>query len=186
MVQKDLFIAFLRSGLLGYGGGPSALPLMHKEVVEIFKWMNDEEFGEVVALSNTLPGPVATKIAGYVGYKVGGTLGCVVALLAAIVPTVVLMILLLTTLSQFQDYPWVQGMSKAVVPLVAVMLGVMAWQFLQAASKGLKWPMTIAHVVVIFILTVFLGVHPALIIAALLLWALFGRVPQNPFRRKGS
>ena len=186
MTQRNLFIAFLRSGLLGYGGGPSALPLMHKEVVEIFKWMNDEEFGEVVALSNTLPGPIATKIAGYVGYRVGGVMGCIVALLAATIPTVVLMILLLTTLSQFQDYPWVQGMSRAVVPLVAVMLAVMAWQFLQAASKGLKWPMTIAHVVIIFILTTFVGIHPAIIIAALLLWALFGRTPQNPFRRKGS
>lgn len=71
-VNKDLFISFLRTGLLGYGGGPSTIPLVHKEVVHQYKWMDDEEFGNVLALGNSLPGPIMTKMAGYIGYRIGG------------------------------------------------------------------------------------------------------------------
>jgi len=183
LVQKDIFAAFFRIGVIAYGGGPGAVPFVHKEVVGKYKWMTDEEFGDVVALANTLPGPLATKIAGYIGYRVGGAYGCALALLATVIPTVMMMIVLMTTLAHFSEYAWVQGMTRAMLPIVAVMLGALSFQFLQAASKGLKWPIIAAHVVIIFALTVYFGVHPALIIAALLFWALFGR---NPFERKGS
>ena len=176
-------MAFFRSGIIAYGGGPGAIPFVHKEVVVKYSWMNDDEFGDVVALANTLPGPLATKIAGYIGYRVGGVLGCTLAVLATVIPTVLMMILLLTTLTHFSDYPWVQGMTRAMLPIVGVMLGALSMQFIQAASKGLKWPVILAHVVIISVLTVYFGVHPAIIIAVLLLWALFGR---NPFKKGGS
>ena len=64
MKQVQLFMAFFRVGMLGYGGGPSSIPLVHKEVVEKYKWMNDDEFADVLALRNTLPGPISTKMAG--------------------------------------------------------------------------------------------------------------------------
>ena len=54
----DLFIAFFRSGIFGFGGGPSAIPLVHKEVVGTYKWMDDEQFSNILALGNTLPGPI--------------------------------------------------------------------------------------------------------------------------------
>ena len=79
----NIFIAFFRSGMLGFGGGPSSIPLVHKEVVGTFKWMNDDEFSDVLALGNTLPGPINTKMAGYIGYRVGGIMGLIVALIAA-------------------------------------------------------------------------------------------------------
>jgi chromate transporter len=66
MKQIQLFFAFFRVGMLGYGGGPSSIPLVHKEVVEKYKWMNDDEFADVLALGNALPGPIATKMAGYI------------------------------------------------------------------------------------------------------------------------
>ena len=75
MRQLDIFIAFFRSGMLGYGGGSSAIPLVKKEVVDTYKWMNDDEFGDLLAIANTLPGPIATKLAGYIGYRVGGYFG---------------------------------------------------------------------------------------------------------------
>ena len=77
MKQADIFMAFFRVGILGYGGGPSSIPLVHKEVVDKYKWMDTDEFGDVLALGNALPGPIATKMAGYIGYRVGGILGMV-------------------------------------------------------------------------------------------------------------
>lgn len=98
MIYWKMFIAFFRIGLLGYGGGPGSIPLIHKEVVDKYKGMDDEDFGELLALANTLPGPIATKLAGYIGMTI--------AVLATILPTIVLMIVLLTSLSQVKGYDW--------------------------------------------------------------------------------
>jgi chromate transporter len=179
MVYLNLFLAFFRSGMLGYGGGPSSIPLVHKEVVGKYKWMNDEEFGDVLALGNTLPGPIATKMAGYIGYRVAGFLGLAVALLAAILPTIILMVLLLTSLREYKDQPWVQGMTKGVVPVVAVMLAVLTWQFIDSSKKGLGLKLSLVHIFFGVLLLQFLGVHPGILIGLLLAYALFGPVKEK-------
>jgi chromate transporter len=172
MKQWQLFLAFFRVGMLGYGGGPSSIPLVHKEVVEKYKWMNDDEFSDILALGNTLPGPIATKMAGYIGYRVAGLLGMINGVLATILPTIVLMIVLLTSLSSFKDQPWVAGMTKAVVPVVGVMLAVLTWQFLKKANSDLGMIRSILLMVGSVILIEGLGVHPGILIAVLLLAAL--------------
>ncbi|WP_350019461.1 chromate transporter [Priestia flexa] len=171
MQQLHIFIAFFRSGMLGYGGGPSAIPLVKKEVVDTYKWMDSDEFGDVLAIANTLPGPIATKLAGYIGYQVGGVLGMINALIAAVAPTVLLMVLLLTTLTQFKDEVWVMGMTKAVVPVVGVMLAVMTWDFLKKSTGGLGWTKAILLAFVSLILMEFIHVHPAIIIILLMVAA---------------
>ncbi len=172
MKHFQLFSAFFRVGMLGYGGGPSSIPLVHKEVVEKNKWMNDDEFADVLALGNTLPGPIATKMAGYIGYRVAGILGLINAVLATIVPTIVLMIVLLTFLSSFKDSPWVMGMSKAVVPVVGVMLATLTWDFFKKSKDSLGWVNACTVVVISFALLELLHIHPAIIIATLLIYAL--------------
>ncbi|MDR7073451.1 chromate transporter [Fictibacillus barbaricus] len=174
MVKKNwhLFVAFFRSGMLGYGGGPSSIPLVHKEVVGTFKWMNDEEFSDVLALANALPGPIATKMAGYIGYRVAGVFGVLSAVIAATLPTIILMVILLTSLREYKDQPWVIGMTKGVVPVVGVMLAVLTWQFFQNSRKSLGFKVSLVHVVIGFILLQLLGVHPGIIIGGLLLYAL--------------
>lgn len=168
--QGQLFLAFFRVGMLGYGGGPASIPLVHKEVVDKYKWMNDEEFGDVLALGNALPGPIATKMAGYIGFRVAGILGMLNAVLATIVPTIFLMIIFLTSLAAFKDQPWVQGMTAAVVPVVGVMLGVLTWQFVEKSKGGLGWKITILMLAGSLL---FLQVgHPAILILLILLFAL--------------
>ncbi|WHY33770.1 chromate transporter [Cytobacillus firmus] len=173
MKQADIFMAFFRVGILGYGGGPSSIPLVHKEVVDKYKWMDTDEFGDVLALGNALPGPIATKMAGYIGYRVGGILGMVTALAATMVPTIVLMIILLTALNTFKDQSWVAGMTKAVVPVVAVMLATLTWDFVKKSSKSsLGWGWTLLFVAVSLVLLEFVNIHPAIIIFVLLTAAL--------------
>jgi chromate transporter len=170
--QLCLFMAFFRIGMLGYGGGPSSIPLVHKEVVERYKWMGNDEFGDILALGNTLPGPIATKMAGYIGYRVAGVVGLINALLATILPTILLMIILLTSLSAFQDQPWVAGMTHAVVPVVGVMLAVLTWQFFDKARNGLGWKASLVLVLMSVILLELLNIHPGILIFLLLLAAL--------------
>ncbi|WP_077328461.1 chromate transporter [Virgibacillus siamensis] len=169
--QWNLFIAFFRVGMLGYGGGPGSIPLIHVETVKKYKWVTDEEFGDILALCNTLPGPIITKMAGYIGHRNSGFLGMLNAVIASILPTILLMIILLTTLSSFKDFDWVKGMTAAVIPVVGVMLAVLTWQFLNKAGKGLGWVKTIGMSIVILIVLQ-LGVHPGIVIGALLILAL--------------
>jgi chromate transporter len=175
MNQLHLFLAFFRVGMLGYGGGPSAIPLVHKEVVEKYKWMSNQEFADILALANALPGPIATKLAGYVGYRVGGVIGMFNAVLATTVPTIILMILLLTVLSSVKEEPWVLGMTKAVVPVVAVMLGVLTWEFIKQSRTSLGLFSAFAFLLGCFIVLQFLHIHPAILIALLLFSALVGK-----------
>jgi len=158
---------------MGFGGGPSTIPLVHKEVVQHFKFMNDDEFSDVLALGNSLPGPIATKMAGYIGYKVGGITGLFNALIATILPTVLIMIFLIGTLSNYRDSNYVQGMTSAITPVVGVMMFVLTYQFFFASKKNLGWVTTIFLIILSFILYTLLGVHPAIIIAGLIIYAIF-------------
>lgn len=178
MKQRDLFLAFFRVGILGYGGGPSSIPLVHKEVVDNYKWMDSDEFGDVLALGNALPGPIATKMAGYIGYRVGGVMGMINALAATMIPTIILMILLLTALNSYKDQPWVNGMAEAVVPVVAVMLAVLTWDFIKKSGKSkLGWGWTALALIGSMVLLQFLNLHPAILIFVFLLGALLKKDP---------
>jgi chromate transporter len=184
MKQLQLFLAFFRVGILGYGGGPSSIPLIHKEVVDKYKWMNDDEFADVLALGNTLPGPIATKMAGYIGYRVAGILGLINATLSTIVPTIILMIVLLTTISTIKDYPWVQGMTAAVVPVVGVMLATLTWDFFKNSQKSLGWMKSVVLVCVSILLLEVFGLHPAILIGMLLLAAIVKKDKRPEKERK--
>lgn len=170
--QKEIFIAFFRSGILGFGGGPAAIPLVHKEVVEIFGLMTDEEFTDVLAIGNTLPGPIITKMAGYIGYKAGGVLGMFNAIIAIVLPTAVALILFLTVLREYKDLPFIEGMTNGVVPIVGVMMAVLTWDFLKKAQKSLGWKIGGLILVISFVAMILLGIHPGIVIVALLVLAL--------------
>ena len=174
MLKKhtEIFIAFFRSGILGFGGGPSAIPLVHKEVVETFGFMTDDEFTDVLAIGNTLPGPIATKMAGYIGYRVGGVLGMLNALIASVLPTAVALILLLTVLREYKDLAFIKGMTNGVVPIVAVMMTLLTWDFLKKGQKSLGWKVGGVIFVLSFVAMLILGVNPGIVITLLLVLAL--------------
>ncbi len=118
-------------------------------------------------------------MAGYIGYRVAGIAGLVNGLMASIIPTIILMILLLTSLSAYKDQPWVLGMTKAVVPIVGVMLAELTWQFFKNGQQGLGWKGNVVLLTVSFIVMEVLGIHPGIMIAVLLSWAIFGPVKNK-------
>ncbi|PRO65479.1 chromate transporter [Alkalicoccus urumqiensis] len=168
-LQRQLFAGFFRVGMLGYGGGPASIPLIQKEAVDTYQWMDEEEFADILAIGNTLPGPIATKMAGYIGWRKAGALGMANAIAASVVPTVILMVILLVSLASFREYSWVQGMTQGVLPVVAVMLGVLTWSFLKKASVSMGGTAAAGLAVVSAVLIEWLGLHPAFLIAALIL-----------------
>ncbi|MCL6594478.1 MAG: chromate transporter [Alicyclobacillus sp.] len=176
----------VRTGVFTYGGGPSVIPLLRHEAVHRFHWVSDEEFGEIVAVANALPGPIATKLAAYLGYGQKGWLGAVLAVLAHIFPSGAAMLLLFGVMHAVQHSPRVQGMIDAVDPVIAVMMGVMAYEFAEKAWKGLGRWFSLAVGVVAALLILWLNVSPALVIVAYLAYGAFHlRLVRRIQRRRG-
>lgn len=136
-VYMKIVYAMVRTGILGYGGGPSIIPLIRHEAVLRYKWIDDEEFSEILALANALPGPIATKMAAYLGYRCKGVLGAIIAVLAHILPTAIAIITSLGFIYAFKQSKIITGMIAAVRPVITVMLALMAYEFMQKTWKGL-------------------------------------------------
>jgi chromate transporter len=168
----NLFIGFLRVGFFGFGGGPASIPLVYKEAVDKYHWSDADEFGDILAIGNTLPGPIAVKMAGYIGYQQMGILGASVAIFATTIPVVVIMIAVLSSLREMKDQPWVQGVTAAVIPVVAIMMAKLTWQFTSKAKDGLGWTMTFVLIGLSILLLEVIGIHPAIVIASLIAFAL--------------
>lgn len=164
MIYWHIFLAFFIPGILGYGGGPASIPLVEKEVVDRYGWMTTQEFGEVLAFGNALPGPVATKMAGYIGYAEGGILGSLVALFASVAPSLILMIVLMVTLMKYKDSPKVKNITKLIRPVIAVLLGAMTLQFFMTSYEASGSIQTIALVAISYWLLQIRKMHPAYVI----------------------
>lgn len=162
-----LLVAFFRAGILGYGGGPSSIPLVQIEAVKNYGWLTVDEFAEVLAMGNALPGPIATKMAAYIGFKVAGWLGSLIAVIGMIGPTFIAMVLLYRFLDVFKGNPYIGGMVAAVKPLVIVLLLMLVMDMWPKSMTGL---MTFAIAGVTFILMKYFNAHPGLVVLGTLIF----------------
>lgn len=169
-VYLSLFFAFVKVGLVAYGGGPSMLPLISEEVVTNRQWVTMEEFTNIVGVGNTLPGPIATKTAAYVGYKVAGVFGALCATLGMALPTAFLMLVLAVPLLKYGNHPRVRammtGIRAATVALVAAAVFEMSPNSLVSVKTGLIGAAALVAMLVF-------RVHPAVTLVAVALVSLF-------------
>lgn len=172
MIYLQIFWAFFISNILGYGGGPPSIPLIQNEVVNHYGWMTNQAFGEVLAIANALPSPISTKLAGYIGYEVAGWLGATVGIIATVAPTAIAMILLLRFVNLFRDAPQVKAMTQSVRPVVAVLSGIMAYQFIQGSLEQIGWVHTLILAALSLFLLEFRKIHPALVIGGAMIYGL--------------
>ena len=175
MIYWHLFLAFFIPGILGYGGGPASIPLVEHEVVGNYEWMTTQEFSEVVAIGNSLPGPIATKMAGYIGYSEAGVPGAIIALFASVAPSLILMILMMAILLKYKNEPEVKSLTNIIRPVIAILLLFMTLQFAQESVEGVGIGYTLFLMVASYILLEKVKLHPAFVIAlALIFGALTG------------
>ena len=154
-------MGFARVGLFGFGGGPSMLPLMQRECVGA-GWVSEEQFLEGLAIGNSLPGPIATKMALFVGYEAGGVSGAVAALLGVLLPSSVLLALLAGVLLKNRDNPYVAGALTAVKPVIVGMLAFVAFDLAPSGVQG----STGAVLALVAFGALVWGAHPGWVIAA--------------------
>ena len=157
----DLLVAFSRASNLGFGGGPAVVPLIKIEVVERYHWLTNAQFTDALAVGNALPGPIATKLGGYVGYQVAGWLGAFTTVIGIVVPTVLAVILLTGFLMKYSDSPILKGMLKGVRPVVVVLIAQTALDMGMGSFPNLTtWGIAVVTVVAFY----WLKLHPALMV----------------------
>jgi chromate transporter len=170
MIYVEIFWAFFVPNIIGYGGGPAIIPLIEAEVVGRLEWKTPAEFAEILAMGNALPSPIATKMAAQIGYEVGGILGAIVALLATVAPSILMLLLALSVIHKFRDKPQVKRMSNWVRPVIAVMMAVLVYSFAENALAGAGlWHSLVIGSAAIFAIFYF-KLHPAIVIAGSLFY----------------
>ncbi len=180
MLKKlwNLFIAFTRASNLGFGGGPAVVPLIKAEAVDRYQWMDSEEFADALAISNALPGPIATKMAAYIGYKEAGWLGVLVALIGTVAPTVIIVVLLGSLIMKYSNSPELKAMLKAVRPVVVVLVADTAYDMGKKSFPTVStWVIAVVTVALLYLT----DIHPVIIILAAMLFggAVYGRAKKE-------
>lgn len=164
----DLFVSFARVTIFGFGGGPSMIPLVRGEVVTLRGWLSPEMFLDAFAFGNSLPGPIVTKLAVYVGHHVAGWPGAAAALLGATVPTIVLMLSIMRIMTVIRKSPALEASLAGIRPIVVALLLLVVWDFAPAtfgvdAGVAGPWPYVLIAVVSLY-LTVRRNMHPVVLI----------------------
>lgn len=139
---------------------------MQNEIVQHYHWMTNSQFANMLALANALPGPIATKIAAFTGYGVGGWLGLVVATAATVLPSAMAVVLLLRLLNRYRQSRPVKGMTALVQPVIAVLMVVLTWQIGRDSVSGVGWIQSMCIAAVAWWAMERRKVHPALVIVA--------------------
>jgi chromate transporter len=131
-VWLNLLWMFLKVNILS-PSGPASIGLLYKEAVG--KIMTEAQFVEAVGFSNVLPGSEALKLAMFVGFAAGGIPGVFTALLGAILPPTVLMLIVASVLQRFQHENWLNGFVTGMSPAVAALIIVVAWELFRASTR---------------------------------------------------
>jgi chromate transporter len=131
-VWLRLLWMFLKVNILS-PSGPASVGFLYEEAVG--KIMSEERFVEAVGFSNVLPGSEALKLAMFVGFAAGGIPGVFTALLGAILPPTVLMLIVSALLERFQHESWLQGFVAGMSPAVAALIVFVSWELFQVSSR---------------------------------------------------
>lgn len=125
MIYIRLLLVFFKIGLFSFGGGYAILAMMNQEIVELNKWVSEKEFIDIVAISQSTPGPIAINAATYIGYKTApnGFLGSVVATFGVVLPSLIIMLIICNFFFKFKNNKYMEsalkGLRPATVGLIA-------------------------------------------------------------------
>ncbi|WP_052101837.1 chromate transporter [Porphyromonas cangingivalis] len=165
----QLFKTFSLIGAFTFGGGHAMLQLIREEIVSKHKWMTDEEFIDLFAVAQSLPGVFAVNISIFVGYRLQGFWGACVCALGTTLPSMLIILIIAMYLTQFRENPYVEKVFKGIRPAVVALIAapvVNTWKTMKLGWKKVWIPALSA------ILIWHWGINPVtiIIIAGLLGW----------------
>ena len=130
----SLFLTFLKVGAFTFGGGYAMIPIIEKEVVEKRKWVNDNDILDIIAISESTPGPISVNAATFIGYKVGGFFGALFATIGLVLPSFVIIFIISLFYKTFMSWSVVQAIFKGLSIGVVILL----FNAVLKLKKGIK------------------------------------------------
>ena len=117
MIYLELFLTFLQIGALSFGGGYSMISLIREKAL-LHNWMTNDDLLNMIAVSESTPGPIAVNMATFVGASKGGVLGAILATLGVVLPSFLIILLIATLIRNFLKFKSIQGILGGVRPCV--------------------------------------------------------------------
>ena len=140
MIYLDLLLGFLRVGCFAFGGAYGAIPLI-RDVVLSYGWMDDDALAYMIAVSESTPGPIMVNLATYVGSSQAGLPGAILATLAVVLPSFIVILLITASLKNLLKHRFVQAALRGVKPcIIGIILatgGYMVIHNCSAAREGM-------------------------------------------------
>lgn len=172
MIYWLLFWEFLKIGFLAIGGGLATLPFLYSLTVKT-NWFTAEMLVDMIAISESTPGPIGINMATYAGYTAGAVTGGIIASLALILPGVILMMIIGGAIQKFKNSPLLLKIFYGIRPAVAALIAYAAWEIIKVTmitqsvdvwDAQLKYP-AIGFFVLLLVLLKRFKIHPILMIA---------------------
>ena len=136
MIYLQLFLSFLQIGALSFGGGYAAMPLIEAQIVTTHGWLDLTEFANLVTIAEMTPGPIAVNAATFVGTKIAGVPGALVATLGCILPACVLVTLIAKLYLKYRSLAVLQSVLGSLRPAVVAMIASAGVTILMSAFWG--------------------------------------------------
>ena len=122
MIYLQLFLSFLQIGALSFGGGYAAMPLIQAQIVTEHQWLSMSEFTDLVTIAEMTPGPIAVNSATFVGTKIAGIPGALVATAGCILPACILVTLIAKLYLKYRNIAVLQSVLGSLRPAVVAMI----------------------------------------------------------------
>ena len=122
MIYFQLFLSFFQIGLLSFGGGYAAMPLIQGQVVQGHGWLSMSEFTDLINISQMTPGPIAVNMATYVGSTQAGLPGGIIATLGVITPSFFIILLIAAVIKNLTKNTYVQGFLYGIKPVILALI----------------------------------------------------------------
>lgn len=120
----EIFSCFAKIGAFTIGGGYAMIPIIQKEVVDKKRWIEEEDFLDVLAISQSAPGLLSVNISIFLGYRLKGVKGSIVATLGSVLPSFLIILLIAMFFAGYQDNPTVIKIFKGIRPVVVSLIAV--------------------------------------------------------------
>ncbi len=157
MILLKLFTAFARVGVLTFGGGYAMIPMLEREIVDRHGWATSEELMDYYAVGQCTPGVIAVNTATFIGYKIAGNLGGVVATLGVVFPSFVIISVIAGIIQNFADIPAVKSAFAAIRVCVCVLIFNSVLKLWKGAVKDKA---ALVLCLLVFVLSMFFNISP--------------------------
>ncbi|MBQ9940946.1 MAG: chromate transporter [Clostridia bacterium] len=154
-----LFLSFFKIGLFTFGGGYAMIALIEREFVERLKWIENEEFLDLIAVAESTPGPIAVNSAEYIGYKVGKVLGSFVATLGVCIPSIVIIYIVSLFFDTFVAFEYVDYAFRGIQVCVGYLIVSAGFRMLKKMKKTVFNKVFFVLIVAVILVTTLFSFH---------------------------